>query len=154
MGSTEHTTEQRKNTLLAALEASLGVVTTACKNARIGRTAYYEWLKEDTDFAAAVAEIGNVSIDFGETQLHKLMNGYTVPDTKVFINGDTKEPILVPIVKHVGPDAAAVIFFLKTKGKERGYIPSRAVDITSGGQALTTRELTDEELLRIATGGH
>jgi hypothetical protein len=152
MDNAANKTEQHKKAVLLALEKSLGVVTTACKSAGVGRTAFYEWLKEDAAFKAAVDDIGEVAVDFGESQLHKLMHGYTVPDTKVFINGDTKEPIIVPTVKHIGPDATSVIFYLKTKGKHRGYIPSRAVDITTGGKPLSARELTDEDLARIATG--
>lgn len=145
-------TEQNKKTLLLALEKSLGVITTACKNAGLSRTQCYQWLKEDPQFKAAVDEITEVSLDFGESQLHRLMQGYTIPDTKIFLNSDTKEPIEVPIIKHVGPDATSVIFFLKTKGKARGFVPSRAVDITSGGKPLGERQLSDEDLMRIAAG--
>ena len=139
MASSPNSTEQHKKILLEALTASLGIVTTACKNAGVGRTTYYDWLRDDEAFKAAVDDIVEISLDFGETQLHKLMQGYKEHDTKVFINGDTKEPIIVPLVKHVGPDAAAVIFFLKTKGKGRGYTPSKAIDITSGGDKLAAQ---------------
>lgn len=135
MDSAEQT-EQSKKDLLAALEKSLGIVTTACKAARLSRTQHYQWLKDDPDYKAAVEEISYVAVDFAESQLHKLMNGYTEPDSKVFLNSDTKEAIVVPITKHVGPDATSVIFYLKTKGKSRGYIPSKAVDHTSGGEKL------------------
>jgi hypothetical protein len=113
---------QQKRTLLDALRQSLGVVETACKAAGIPRRTHYNWLKKDAKYAAEVAEIDDVAIDFGESQLYKLMRGYTLPDTKVFLNSDTKQPIVVPITKHIGTDASAVIFFLKTKGKKRGYI--------------------------------
>jgi hypothetical protein len=130
------TLDTSKKTLLAALEASLGIVTTACKRAGVARSTYYNWMKDDEAFRLAVEELTEVAVDFGESQLHKLMQGYTQPDTKIFLNSDTKEPIEVPIVKHVGPDAASVIFFLKTKGKKRGYVPSKAIDLTSGGEKL------------------
>lgn len=113
---------QQKRSLLDALRLSLGVVETACKAAGIPRRTHYNWLKKDEKYAAEVAEIDDVAIDFGESQLYKLMRGYTLPDTKVFLNSDSKQPIVVPITKHIGTDASAVIFFLKTRGKKRGYI--------------------------------
>ena len=39
----------KKESLLAALEQSLGVVTVACKKADIPRSTYYKWLNEDAD---------------------------------------------------------------------------------------------------------
>jgi hypothetical protein len=123
-----HITAQQKRALLDALRASLGIVETACKRAGVGRRTHYDWLKKDQKYAAEVAEIEDVALDFGETQLHKLMHGYSVPDSKVFLDRDTKEPIVVPITKHYGPDASSVIFFLKTKGKRRGYIEKTQVE--------------------------
>ena len=88
-------TEQHKKAILEALEMSLGVVTTACKKVGIGRTIFYEWLKDDEQFKEAVDEISNVTLDFAESQLHKqIMDGNT----------------------------SATIFYLKTKGKNRGYV--------------------------------
>ena len=61
----------KKESLLKALEQSLGVVTVACKKADIPRSTYYKWLKEDNVFANAVNEIENVALDFAESQLQK-----------------------------------------------------------------------------------
>ena len=57
MNSTEH----KKKAILEALEKSLGVVTTACKNVGIGRTTYYQWLKDDEEFATQVKDIDEVA---------------------------------------------------------------------------------------------
>jgi hypothetical protein len=88
-------TEQHKKAILEALEKSLGVVTTACKKVGVGRTQYYNWLKEDEEFAKEVDDIQNIALDFAESQLHKQIG-----------DGNT----------------SATIFYLKTKGKKRGYI--------------------------------
>lgn len=128
----------QKSKLLDALRASLGVVETACKNAGIARRTHYNWLERDAAYAKMVAEIDQVSVDFGETMLHKLMRGYTLPDTKVFLNSDSKQPIIVPITKHVGTDASAVIFFLKTKGKHRGYVERNEVTGKDGAPIAPT----------------
>lgn len=87
--------EQTKKALLKALENSLGIVTTACKAVGIGRTTFYQYLKDDPEFAKAVKDIDEVALDFVETQNFQLI----------------KEK-----------NATAIIFYLKTKGKKRGYI--------------------------------
>ena len=88
-------TVHTKKRVIEALEKSLGVITTACKIADISRTQFYNWLKDDEDFAKKVQEIENVTLDFVESQLHKQIKENST---------------------------AATIFFLKTKGKKRGYI--------------------------------
>ena len=93
-------TKQHKKAVLLALEKSLGVVTTACKNAGVGRTQFYNWLKNDKEFATAVKEIENIALDFAESQLHQQIQ-----------SGNT----------------SATIFYLKTKGKKRGYVERQEI---------------------------
>jgi len=94
-------TEHSKKKVVDALEKSLGVVTTACKIAEVSRTQFYQWLKDDEDFAKKVQEIENVTLDFVESQLHKQIKENST---------------------------AATIFFLKTKGKKRGYIERQEIE--------------------------
>jgi|TARA_R110000803_G_scaffold76956_1_gene141766 hypothetical protein len=98
-------TEQHKKGMLEALEKSLGVVTTACKKVGIGRTQFYHWLKEDREFNDQVKEIENIALDFAESQLHKQIG-----------DGST----------------SATIFYLKTKGKNRGYIERQEITGADG----------------------
>lgn len=107
MNKTEHI---KKKALIEALEKSLGVVTTACKKVGIGRTTYYDWYNNDKEFKNQVDELQNVALDFAESKLHN------------------------QIEKN---NTAATIFFLKTKGKGRGYTEKSEVDITSGGQSIS-----------------
>ena len=95
----------KKEAMLQALENSLGVVTVACKQVDVPRSTYYKWLNEDKDFAKAVNHIENIALDFGESQLHSQMK-----------DGNT----------------SATIFFLKTKGKKRGYVEKSELDISTG----------------------
>jgi len=99
----------KKEAILQALENSLGVVTVACKQADVPRSTYYKWLNEDEEFAKAVKDIENIALDFGESQLHKQIG-----------DGNT----------------SATIFFLKTKGKKRGYVERNEVDLTSGDEPI------------------
>jgi hypothetical protein len=92
--SKENKTEHNKKKLIESMEKSLGVVTTACRLAEIGRTTYYEYYKTDEAFRLACDDIENIALDFAESQLHKQIKGGNPTST---------------------------IFFLKTKGKKRGY---------------------------------
>jgi adenylate kinase len=107
MNKTEHI---KKKALIQALEKSLGVVTSACKKVGVGRTTYYDWYNNDEEFKKQVDELQNVALDFAESQLHN------------------------QIQKN---NTAATIFFLKTKGKGRGYTEKSEVDITSGGKSIS-----------------
>jgi hypothetical protein len=98
-------TEQHKRAMLDALEKSLGVVTAACKAVGIGRTTHYLWMQEDAEYKAAVDGLSDVAIDFAESQLHKQIKD---------------------------GNSTATIFFLKTKGKKRGYIERQEVEVASG----------------------
>ena len=61
----------KKESILKALEKSLGVVTVACKKADIPRSTFYKWMREDKDFEAEVKDIENIALDFAESHLHK-----------------------------------------------------------------------------------
>ena len=88
-------TNDNKMKMLEALEKSLGIVTTACKLVGIARETHYRWMREDAEYKVAADSISDVVLDFAEIKLHGLID-----------SGDT----------------AATIFYMKTKGKKRGYI--------------------------------
>ena len=89
-----------KKAMIDALEKSLGIVTTACKSVGINRKTHYDWMKNDDEYKESVADIENIALDFAESQLHKqIMDGNT----------------------------AGTIFYLKTKGKNRGYVERQEV---------------------------
>ena len=99
----------KKEAMIQALENSLGVVTIACKKLDLPRSTFYKWLKEDKKFAKQVKEIDNIALDFVESKLHNQIE-----------KGNT----------------SATIFYLKTKGKKRGYIEKSELDITSGDEPI------------------
>ena len=105
MKENQNRTEQHKKAILEALEQSLGVVTTACKKVGIGRTTFYQWLKDDEEFEKQVDDISNITLDFAESQLHKQIK-----------DGNT----------------SATIFYLKTKGKKRGYVERQEITGADG----------------------
>ena len=84
----------KKEQLLTALEKSLGIISTACDNVGISRTTYYKYYNDD-DFKQSVDSISSIALDCAESQLFELIKEKNV---------------------------TAIIFYLKTKGKKRGYV--------------------------------
>tara|TARA_R110001632_G_scaffold96953_1_gene203352 strand:- start:1042 stop:1422 length:381 start_codon:yes stop_codon:yes gene_type:complete len=109
--------EQHKKALLEALESSLGVVTSACKKVGVGRTTFYNYVNADEEFAKAVQDIDNVALDFAESQLHQQIKT---------------------------GNATSTIFYLKTKGKKRGYV--ERMENVNTNKNFDLSKLTDEEL--------
>ncbi len=120
-----------KERMILALEKSLGIVSNACAMAKIGRTAFYRWLKEDQEFAAKVEDINEIALDFVESSLFKLIKGAVVPDDKIFVNAKGKKTI-VKNNRVYPPDTQATTFYLATKGKQRGYIKSQEIELPEG----------------------
>jgi hypothetical protein len=85
----------KKRAFIEALEANLGIVTKAAAAVGMSREIHYHWLKNDAEYKFAVEQVDDMVLDFAESKLHSLIN-----------DGDT----------------AATIFYMKTKGKKRGYI--------------------------------
>ena len=91
--------------MIEALEKSLGVVTSACKIVGIARSTHYEWFNNDPDYRKSVEDTAEIALDFAESKLYKQIE-----------NDDT----------------TATIFYLKTKGKKRGYIERSEVTGADG----------------------
>jgi len=108
-----------KKNLLEALEKSLGIVTTACKIVGCARSTFYKYYKDDQDFRTSVDELENLTLDFVESKLHKQIE-----------NDNT----------------TATIFYLKTKGKKRGYIERKEVEMTA---EVSTSKLSNEARKKI-----
>ena len=94
-------TEDNKNKMLKALEEYYGIVTTASQSVGISRITHYRWLEEDAEYKSKVQDIKNSAIDFVESKLFDCIKG-------------EKE--------------TSIIFYLKTIGKSRGYVPRQEID--------------------------
>lgn len=93
--------DNEKKAILSALEESCGIISTACKSIDMPRSTFYNWMNADPEFKAAVEELQEYTLDVVESELHKQIK-----------KGDT----------------TAIIFYLKTKGKKRGYIERQEID--------------------------
>tara|TARA_Y100001938_G_scaffold126577_1_gene178656 strand:- start:2276 stop:2647 length:372 start_codon:yes stop_codon:yes gene_type:complete len=100
---TNRTTLDKKELFLKALESNLGNITQACKSANIGRQTYYDWIDDDVEFDEQCRNVEESLLDLAE---HRLLQ------------------------KIDSSDTTSIIFFLKTKGKKRGYNESTQLEIT------------------------
>lgn len=109
-----------KKKFLEILDLSHGVISTACKSMNnMSRQTYYNWLKDDPEFEEAAQEIQENSIDFVESKLFEKINGVTV---------QTFNQKGEPVIYDNPPSDTAIIFYLKTKGKKRGYVERMELD--------------------------
>lgn len=104
----------KKDTLIQALENSLGIVSTACNRTGISRSSYYKWYKEDEEFRKKVDDIDNVKLDFVESKLFKNIE-------------NEKEK--------------SIIFYLQHKGHKRGYIQRQNINLTSNEEDIKKIEI-------------
>lgn len=88
-------TTTKKKACIEAMRKCLGVVTRACKMVDIDRGTYYLWYNGDPEFKKQCDDCSEIALDFAESKLHKQIED-NIP--------------------------TSTIFFLKTKGKNRGYI--------------------------------
>ena len=88
-------TNANKKKAIEALRSTAGNITAACTAANISRTQFHKWRNEDPEFAQVIADVSESAIDMGETALMKQIQ-----------DGNT----------------ACIIFLLKTRGKDRGYV--------------------------------
>lgn len=95
--------QHTKKKLFEAMQKSLGIVTHACKIVGVDRGTFYHYYNEDPEFKAQIDDIKNETLDFVEGKLLKKINQ---------------------------EDTACIIFYLKTQGKNRGYVERVENEIT------------------------
>tara|TARA_R110000824_G_scaffold9611_2_gene42774 strand:- start:350 stop:712 length:363 start_codon:yes stop_codon:yes gene_type:complete len=97
----------KKEVFLKALTANMGHISNACTSANIHRATYYSWISKDEDFKQSCDNVSEELLDLAE---HKLLEKIK----------DDKCP----------QQMTAIIFFLKTKGKKRGYDERHQIELT------------------------
>lgn len=119
---TRITTRKRKRILLKALEENKGLVTFACKSCNISKQSYYKYFHADPEFRKLVEQIQENVLDFAEHCLYRNMNQ--------------------------GSDSST-IFYLKCRGRSRGYIEKQDIQNTIINDPLAgidRSKLSDEQL--------
>jgi hypothetical protein len=107
MGLLEERQRGDKERMLEALRKTYGIVSDAVKIAGIGRRTHYEWLHSDEEYRKAVQDIREVAKDFVESKLFECIQE---------------------------KDITAIIFYLKTQAKDRGYADRELADNINIGE--------------------
>ena len=87
------TTNANKKAAIEALKKTLGNVSKACEAVGIDRSTFYDWVNADPAFAQSLKDVREKTVDIAETALQKL-------------------------IQEGNP---AIICYLKTQAKDRGY---------------------------------
>lgn len=117
--------KKNKNTLsdiqkdfISLFSSNATDVSKTCKACNISRNTYYVWLKENETFKKAIEEVSEAEKDWVESQMKLMMKG--IPKIEVTIDKDGNERNNL-VGWHYPPNTALLIFFAKTKMKDRGY---------------------------------
>lgn len=114
---TKEEQNERKLAFLEALKQSAGILQPACDAIGVDRKTVWRWRKSDKKFDEACRETKEVAVDFAESALLKNIKA-----------GDT----------------TAIIFFLKTQGKDRGYVEKQQLEADVKGTAIKVNVIDQE----------
>jgi len=96
---------------------------------QLHRSTVYDWLKKDKDFKLEFDTLIEELLDESEKMHRLLRRGIPI------YNEETKEII----AWQEKPDRAALEFYMKMKGRERGYIEKLELDNKHSGQIDLTQ---------------
>tara|TARA_B100001113_G_C20552158_1_gene380888 strand:+ start:114 stop:503 length:390 start_codon:yes stop_codon:yes gene_type:complete len=113
-----------KDKFLDNFKLSLGNISISCEASGISRQTYYNWRKQDAEFSQQCEDIEERNLDLAEM---KLLNAIR--------EGKTAE----------------LLFYLKTKGKRRGYVERQEITGIDGQQLFEVRIIDTAEQLESNT---
>ena len=99
---TKVTTSDKKKNFLEALHNNLGNISEACNKINISRQTYYRWIDDDIEFDEQCRNVEESLLDLAEHRLLEKIDKY---------------------------DTTSIIFFLKTKGRKRGYQEKQEIEL-------------------------
>jgi len=111
--------KKRQLAMLQALREHKGLITYACKAAGIGRQTHYDWIHSCEAYKQAVDDITEFVLDHIENSALKMIES--------------------------GNNPAVTIFYLKTKGKDRGFVEKQQIEISAGDMSNIRNLIKDCE---------
>lgn len=109
--------DRKKGAFLKHLKDAKGIISYACEKVGVSRSTYYNWHSKDADFKEKADEITEAIIDTVESKL---------------------------LSKIQDEDLTAIIFFLKTKGRDRGYVERREQEVSFNQFEQLMKDLPDD----------
>jgi hypothetical protein len=111
-------TKEMKKKVIQIYEKKAGNISATCIAADISRRTFYTWKENDQKFREAIEDVDEALLDFAESQLLRKVND---------------------------GDLTAIIFTLKTKGRNRGYVERTETNMTINPFIEAMKELPDPE---------
>lgn len=113
------TKKEKQKQFLSHFRDSHGIVSFACQQVGITRSCYYKWRENDPKFREKADEIEEETIDHVESKLYNAIDK---------------------------GDLTAIIFYLKTKGKKRGYVEKaeQSISVKEVRTEMSREEIIDE----------
>ncbi len=109
--------DKKKEEFLELYTQKANNIHLTCKAIGVERATFYKWLKDDDEFSEKILALEEGDIDSAETALKRqILDG----------------------------NITAIIFYLKTKGKHRGYVERQELT-GANGQKLFEVEIIDAE---------
>ena len=112
-------------TILKVFKSKVANISATCDALNIDRSTFYDWRSKYPELGEKLKDVEEGLIDFAETRLYEKVND---------------------------GDLTAIIFYLKTKGKKRGYIEGQEINANVSSD-IDIKPLTEEELKILAKGG-
>ena len=113
-------TKAKKELMIKAMKSSLGNISGSTDQVGINRNTHYNWMKDDPQYAQDIKDCLERSIDFAEASLmQNIQDGNTT----------------------------ATIFYLKTKGKKRGYVERQEITGADGERMFSVKVIKDVDEL-------
>jgi predicted DNA-binding transcriptional regulator AlpA len=107
-----------KETFLEKFKETKGIISSACDAVGISRMTFYRWKKDDPEFADKCNEIEEASIDYVESKLIENID-----------QNKTSE----------------ILFYLKTKGKNRGYVERQEIQTDGFPDKIQIEVISNED---------
>lgn len=92
---------EKRKAFLEIFPKKAGNISVTCEAVGVSRRTYYNWFEQDEEFKDAILSVKESMIDFTESKLMELIREKNV---------------------------TAIIFYLKTQAKHRGYIERAEVE--------------------------
>lgn len=116
--SSKKAIQNRKKQILELYPKKACNVSAVCSSVGITRKTFYDYVNSDSDFKEAIEESKEALLDNAESVLQK---------------------------KIMGEDTISLIFFLKTKGKARGYTERTEIEDLSKREPIQVNIIRPED---------